>query len=187
MGKQIMETPIQREKRLVAQISFSDRLEEELKEQLFKEGQDDTESHAEDYLLEQVTVHKARPGEVWDVPLTEEVKYFDPELSYELTGYRPITMEKGLDFDPTPFRERAITYNKKKKYTDYPYGCKPFKDFWDEEKRRCVEGYTVGKYRITGDHYFFINYYRMNVLREDAVAGSGRVESFPAFLSKQYE
>ena len=37
--------------------------------------------------------------------VTEDVLYFDPELSYELTGYRPINETQGLDFDPTPFNE----------------------------------------------------------------------------------
>jgi len=26
----------------------------------------------------------------WDIPITEEIKFFDKDLSYELTGYRPI-------------------------------------------------------------------------------------------------
>ena len=56
-----------------------------------------------------------------------------------------------------------------------------------EEIRRCKEGYSVGKYRITGDHYFFLNYYRMETVRENVVSGTGRQESFPGFLSKQYE
>jgi hypothetical protein len=51
--------------------------------------------------------------------------YFDPELSYELTGYRPITMDKGLDFDPEPFREMAKIYEEKGKYTEFPEGSKP--------------------------------------------------------------
>ena len=70
-------------------------------------------------------VHKARPEEDWDVPITEEIKYFDPELSYELTHYRPITMEKGLDFDPTPFCEMAKIYNKNGEYTAFREGSKP--------------------------------------------------------------
>lgn len=48
-------------------------------------------------------------------------------------------------------------------------------------------GYTVGKYRLTGDNYYFINYYRMQTVVENAVSGTGRVENFPSFLAKQYE
>jgi hypothetical protein len=28
----------------------------------------------------------------WDVRKEDIIEYFDPELSYEVTGYRPITM-----------------------------------------------------------------------------------------------
>jgi hypothetical protein len=36
----------------------------------------------------------------WDVPIDEKIEHFDPELSYEITGYRPINDTKGLDFNP---------------------------------------------------------------------------------------
>ena len=37
---------------------------------------------------------------------------------------------------------------------------------------RIKNGLTIGKYRITGDHYYFLNYYRMQTVLEDAVAGT---------------
>ena len=132
-------------------------------------------------------VHHERPGEEWDVPLTEEIQYFDPELSYELTGYRPINMEKGLDFDPVPFCEMANIYNSTGRYTNFPEGTKPWHDLWSREVERMNKGYTIGKYRITGDNYYYLNYYRMEVIDEDAISGGGRYYSFPKFLSKQYE
>ena len=48
-------------------------------------------------------------------------------------------------------------------------------------------GYQIGKYRITGDNYYFLNYYRMQTIPEDKTAGIGREENFPSFLAKQYE
>ena len=56
-----------------------------------------------------------------------------------------------------------------------------------EQVDRCKNGYTVGKYRVTGDHYFFLNFYRMETVIENAVSGKGRREAFPSFLAKQYE
>ena len=55
----------------------------------------------------------------------DEIKYFDPELSYEITGYRPINMTEGLDFNPDDFTEAARTFEEKGEYTEFPYGCKP--------------------------------------------------------------
>lgn len=95
-------------------------------------------------------------------------------------------MEKGLDFDPTPFCEAGRIYETTGNYTEFPYGSKKFRAFWDRETDRCINGYTVGKYRITGDNYFYLNYYRMDIIQKGA-GGSGRIESFPRFLSKQYE
>ena len=37
---------------------------------------------------------------LWDYVMEDEIPYFDPECTYELTGYKPITESKGLDFDP---------------------------------------------------------------------------------------
>ena len=45
----------------------------------------------------------------WDVPKEAPILFFDPELSYELTGYKPINKTKGLDFDPNWFTEARET------------------------------------------------------------------------------
>ena len=53
---------------------------------------------------------------------------------------------------------------------------------------RMKNGYTVNGYRITGDNYYFLNYYRMQVVGDtNSKAGEGRDESFPSFIAKQYE
>lgn len=185
--KNKIETPLEKKNK---QPKFSEKYEEDLIKQLFEEKESKLKSIDTSILQEQedtIWVHHKRKNAEWDVPIDEEIKYFDSELSYELTGYRPITMEQGLDFDPTPFRDRAAKYEATGKYTEFPQGTKFHVEFWKEEYRRCKEGYTVGKYRITGDHYFFLNYYRMQTILEGAVGGSGRKESFPGFLSKQYE
>ena len=104
-----------------------------------------------------------------------------------MTGYRPISETEGLDFDPAPFREAGQIYERTGQYTAYPKGSKPFVDFWHEQIKRCVEGYTVGKYRVTGDHYFFLNFYRMGIVDDKKKAGAGSEESFPFFTVEQYK
>lgn len=178
------------EKKKKALPKFDTKYEEELIKQLFEEDQKRQDINKFDEIVQEYTgpfVHHERPGEEWDVPITEEIQYFDPELSYELTGYRPITMEKGLDFDPTPFCEMANIYNSLGNYTRFPEGTKPWHDLWAREVERMNNGYTIGKYRITGDNYYYLNYYRMEVIDENAISGAGRYYSFPKFLSKQYE
>lgn len=168
--------------------TFADKYEEELKKKLF---QDVTVSKTEDeeespYYEFPKEGHRKRNG-AWDVPLDEEILYFDPELSYELTGYRPINETQGLDFDPTPFAEAGRLFMERGHYTEYPKNSKPYRDYWTEQYKRCVDGYTVGKYRITGDHYFFLNFYRMKTVDGEKKAGAGRTEAFPTFFAKQYE
>ena len=41
----------------------------------------------------------------WDVPINQEIEYFDPTLSYELTKYRPVDETRGLDFNPEWFQQ----------------------------------------------------------------------------------
>lgn len=191
MGRKKLEplvNPLEQSKKMP---TFEERYEESLKKKLFEEelkNQAVDENEDSEYYEETRSLkHQKRDGK-WDVLIDEEIFYFDPELSYELTGYRPITMTEGLDFDPEPFREVGKMYDEKGYYTSYKRNSKPYKEFWREQKRRCVEGYTVGDYRITGDHYFFLNFYRMQTVNTDSEKQTtGRNQGFPSFLSKQYE
>ena len=59
------------------------------------------------------------------------------------------------------FSESSKYYLKHKCYTHAPEGTSEYIEFWDEEERRCKEGYTVGGVRITGEHYAYLNYGRI--------------------------
>ena len=167
--------------------TFTEKTEEELRKELLASTIDEETEESPYYYEDKVEVHKKRTEGLWDVILEDEIHYFDPELSYEITGYRPINETEGLDFDPTPFIEVGQVYQRTGRYTAHKKGSKSYVDFWREQIRRCVEGYTVGKYRVTGDHYFFLNFYRMGIINDKKKAGSGSEESFPFFTSKQYE
>lgn len=127
------------------------------------------------------------PKSEWDVPLGQQIDYFDANLSYELTGYKPINKYKSLDFNPNWFTEARDTFNRTGHYTEYRYGSKAFHEFWKEQYTRCKYGMTVNGYTITGDHYFFLNFYRLKDLVNVTEAGSGRNEIFPNFLEGQYQ
>ena len=122
----------------------------------------------------------------WDVTKDVEITCFDGKKSYEITGYRPIDETHGLDFKPEWFTETREVKIRTGKYCAYPAGTKKYADFWIEQFRRCNEGYVSHGYRITGDHYFFLNFYRLKSTTTGA-AGMGRSTAFPSFFSKQYE
>ena len=120
----------------------------------------------------------------WDYKIDDKIEFFDFEKSYEITQYRPINKTKGLDFNPDWFREDAITKQSSGRYNKSLFGTKSYREFWDERKRRCIEGYSVNGYRLTGDNYFFLNYYNLKTSSVDTINQS---YGFPAFLVFQYE
>ena len=96
-----------------------------------------------------------------------------------------------MDFDPDWFREPALRKLATNKYTPYIAGSKTHRDWWVEQKNRCEEGYTVNGYRLTGDNYFWLNFYRLKTSTVDdkgkkKKASAGRNMSFPSFLVFQY-
>lgn len=178
-----------KEKETPKENVFKDNYEEELIKSLFKNDKEVKGSNNLDEpekIEEPIKEVKKRSG-LWDYTIDDEIEFFDPECSYELSGYRPITETKGLDFNPDWFTEAARTYEETGYYTEYPQGSKPYNDYWTEQIRRCKEGYTVNGYTITGDNYFYLNFYRMQTIVEGRIAGKGRDEKFPSFFSKQYE
>lgn len=123
----------------------------------------------------------------WDVKLDDKIHFFNPNLSYELSKYRPISMTQGLDFDPAPFQE---VYRHKLEFgvhCKFPTGSPQMKDFWKKEMEKCRNGVTINGYTITGDHYFFLNYYRLLNVNDIEKAAGGRVDTAPNFWSKHYE
>ena len=149
-----------------------------------QEKQNHLQQQLEEIQNEQpIIVHKE--GE-WDVKIGDPIPYFDKRLSYELTGYRPITETEGLDFNPSWFTEARDTFLRTEKYCSYYPGSKLYRDFWNEEYKRCREGLTINGYTITGFNYYFLNYYQLPST-EQAKAGDSRTVIFPKFFVYQYE
>ena len=122
----------------------------------------------------------------WDVPKDAAIHFFDKRLSYELTGYKPIDEEHGLDFRPEWFTEARDSKNRTGKYCQFVPGSKAYADFWHKEYIRSREGMTVNGYTITGPHYFFLNYYQLPNT-DSGKAGSSRGNIYPNFYVYQYE
>jgi len=57
-------------------------------------------------------------------------------------------------------------------------------DWWGEQRRRCIEGYEVGGVRITGIHYFYLNFWKIRA----QVKGTGRKQLIhPRFLDIDHD
>jgi hypothetical protein len=92
-------------------------------------------------------------------------------------------------------REAAITFLKTGNYTNTVPGTKDYYEFWDEEKKRCVYGYTADKgsedeLHITGFNYFYLNYCpidrAIDEVLPDGNIQSRRERTFPAFYDGDY-
>ena len=101
---------------------------------------------------------------------------------------KPHTIED-IDY----FRPSAIHYQKYGRFTDLRPNANPNSEFgkWiREERRRCLYGYvrpSDGEW-ITGDHYFFLNYCPISLLKKSDKDGrkAMRVIDFPFFWDGHY-
>ena len=123
----------------------------------------------------------------WDVRISDgPITYFDPELSYEATGYIPITKTRSLEFNPKWFTEAAEFKKETGKYCPWKFGSKPFRDYWTEQGWRCREGFTFNGFTLTGDNYYFLNFYKLPSIDVE-IAGEGRNYATPDFYVEQYK
>lgn len=88
-------------------------------------------------------------------------------------------------------------------YTKAPVGSREYVDFWEEEERRCREGYKVADLWISGRYYGYLNFSIMSKVpdnialkayeeRKDykgriSVKTAEKILDFPRFWEPQYE
>lgn len=149
-----------------------------------KQQEEDTKEAKK--LVDEYRMERSNDKTYWDVTNDMKIECFDPTLSYELTGYRPIDETHGLDFDPSWFTEVRETFLRTGRYCSYLPRSKRWDAFWKEQYTRCKYGMTSHGYTITGDNYFFLNFYQLPVVDIDKASGEGTNESFPVFFASQY-
>lgn len=96
-----------------------------------------------------------------------------------------ISIVEGGFVDTKLFSPAAVTYLQYGYYTSSPEGTYAHKQFWNEETRRCKEGYEVDGIRITGPHYFYLNYCQIKATVEDGGV-KRKILTFPSFLDMDY-
>lgn len=149
-----------------------------------KEQKEDAKEARE--LVQKIREERGKDADYWDVKREDKIEVFDPTLSYEITGYRPIDETHGLDFNPDWFTETREVYKKTGKYCPYLKDSKRYNEFWKEQYRRCKYGMTVNGYTITGDNYFFLNFYQLPIIDTTKESGSGTYDDFPTFFASHY-
>lgn len=92
------------------------------------------------------------------------------------------------------FKREAQHWLKYGVYTDAPKGTGDYKEYWTEQLKRCREGYSVGGLKITGDHYFYLNFCQIKLTNKEDAEASGisirkagkKIVAFPDFWDGDY-
>jgi len=89
------------------------------------------------------------------------------------------------------FREPAIHFEKHGYYTNAPAGTKEWEDYWDMQRERSLNGYSVAGMQITGYHYWYLNFGRIKRISDAALRGekvdvTGKNFGPPAFYDGDY-
>lgn len=89
----------------------------------------------------------------------------------------------GIWINSSVFKEEGNFFVKNGVYCFDPPGSKDYQDYWSEQRRRCLNGYTVGGVKITGDHYFYLNFCPIKRVNFDKTKGkvAEKVTGFPDF------
>ena len=69
-----------------------------------------------------------------------------------------IRNENGIWINSQVFREEALNFQRTGSYCGDPWGSPAWVEYWEEQRRRIIEGYTVSNATITGEHYFYLNF-----------------------------
>ncbi len=78
-------------------------------------------------------------------------------------------------------------------YIDAPRGSYEWKQYWDEQEYYCEHGYSVGGIRITGDHYFYMNFCQIMLKPKNTdekiikkKTSSQKIMNFPDFWDSDF-
>ncbi len=88
------------------------------------------------------------------------------------------------------FRDAAISFKKNGgRYTLAPIGSKDWWEWWEEQERRCIEGYSVGGVRVTGRHYHYMNFTQLRKMADEQRGAKVGYKDwdFPAFFEIDYD
>jgi hypothetical protein len=88
-------------------------------------------------------------------------------------------------------RPSAVSFLTNGYFTNALPGTKEYYEFWDEEKNRCLYGYTIDDIHVTGFHYFYLNYCpidrAVDEVLPDGTTQAKRERTFPRFYDGDWE
>lgn len=108
---------------------------------------------------------------------------------------RKIRNENGKWINSKIFREEALKFQKNKTYTAAPYGTPDWMEYWETQLDRCIKGYLVfeedgTEHKITGHHYFYLNFTQIQIVKfedDDESAAAEKISQNPDFWDGDYD
>lgn len=93
------------------------------------------------------------------------------------------------------FSEAAEDYRKNNGiYCKAPAGTREFEQYWDIQEERCAKGMSVAGTKITGRHYFYLNFFPIKQVPSKALKEKNKISAtvekivdFPRFWEIDYE
>jgi hypothetical protein len=92
----------------------------------------------------------------------------------------------GVWINTQVFREEANRFKTYGYYCADPWGSPDWFSYWQEQRRRIIHGYSAGGVRITGDHYFYLNFCPILKVEDASSKKSAKVTDFPDFWDGDY-
>ena len=92
----------------------------------------------------------------------------------------------GIYINTQCFREEGLHFMKHKYYTPDPWGSPGWRDYWKVQLDRCTNGYSTGGVRITGHHYFYLNFAQIQISEEISEKVAKKKKKMPDFWDGDY-
>jgi len=85
------------------------------------------------------------------------------------------------------FTEEAAHFSKYGYYCAAPEDSLEYESYWEEQLRRCIEGYESGGAFITGHHYNYLNFSRIKQAKSGDRKSKKKDADFPKFYDGDYD
>lgn len=92
----------------------------------------------------------------------------------------------GIWINTEVFREEARKFQKYGTYCLDPWGSPDWFTYWQEQRNRIINGYSVGGVKVTGDHYFYLNFCPILKVEDMNAKKSAKITDFPDFWDGDY-
>jgi len=92
----------------------------------------------------------------------------------------------GIWINTEVFREEARKFQKYNAYCLDPWGSPDWFSYWQEQRNRIINGYSVGGVKVTGDHYFYLNFCPILKVEDMNAKKSAKITDFPDFWDGDY-